>query len=314
MASETVARPEIGRIYAIRDARNGKVYVGQTRRTLTHRAREHWNFARNGKNHPLFRAMRKRPADFSFEELLEAPVDMLDAVERDLISLARSLHPNGYNLRYGGSGEQNRPEPSQEKRERMRAARLGKKASAETRARMSAAQRGRKMPPGFAEKTRQRMLGTKVSTETRCKLSESHKGYVPTEAQRAKLSAAFKGRAPSRKAIEKLAEYNATRGSMPTEQREKLRRANLGKKQSPELLEKRRIAMLLSPIAAAAAERRRGRTVPESTREKMRAAHSTPEARAKAATAMRGKSHSPETKAKMKRSQEARRAREKRVT
>lgn len=68
---------------------------------------------------------------------------------------------------------------SDETKEKLRQANLGKKASAETKLKMSLAGRGRKHSPEHVEKTRQIHLGKKRSEETRRKLREDRARRVP---------------------------------------------------------------------------------------------------------------------------------------
>lgn len=88
-------------IYAFRNKKNGRVYVGQSKQVLT-RKRQHERG--DTKNSTRFHnAMNKHGADgFDFVILEYCEVELLDEREVHWIIQLNSLYPNGYNLTTGG--------------------------------------------------------------------------------------------------------------------------------------------------------------------------------------------------------------------
>jgi len=125
---------------------------------------------------------------------------------------------------------------SEEKKEKLRLANLGKKINEETRRKISAKSREQVHSEETKRKMSAAQKGKIVSAETRAKISASNQarkaaGYVPrplTEAEREKIGAAHRGKIVSE------------------ETRAKLRAFNLGRKKgvpkSPETIERMKIA------------------------------------------------------------------------
>lgn len=92
-------------IYLITNNINGKKYIGQSR-NLVKRWNDHKVEARHNRSTLLVHnAMREYGIDnFSFDILLECPIDMLDVWESDMIRLYDTFVPNGYNIRDGKKG------------------------------------------------------------------------------------------------------------------------------------------------------------------------------------------------------------------
>lgn len=157
----------MGIIYRAKNLTNGKSYVGQTTRSLEARRRDHEYWARSSTSEngvsAFHQALRKYEVD-SFEWVVifdNVRDEDLDMLEIDAILVYRTLTPNGYNLREGGSNG---------------------KLAAETKIKISNALTGRKLPP--------------KSEAHRIKLSISNKGkpHGPvSEATRKKISEANKG-------------------------------------------------------------------------------------------------------------------------
>lgn len=111
---------------------------------------------------------------------------------------------------------------SVETKEKLRQANLGKKYSAETKAKLSAMRKGKKIKSGWTPERRQKMRELKLAS-----------GFKHTEEAKRKISEAGKGN-----------KYNVGRKQSP-EEIEKRRQVNLGnkynlgRKQSPEVIEKR---------------------------------------------------------------------------
>lgn len=98
----------IGYIYKIVNLINGKIYIGQTSRTIEQRYKEHLNEAfKYNNSKPLYQAMRKHGAqNFKIECLETVTIDKLNEREIYYIKLFNSIAilGHGYNLNYGGEG------------------------------------------------------------------------------------------------------------------------------------------------------------------------------------------------------------------
>ena len=135
----------LGTIYLIINLINGKMYVGQTRRSLEERINEH----RRCKNDiGVDLAIQKYGwENFKVEILEVCPVDKLNEREIFWIAELNTKVPNGYNMTDGGDGGIN---PSPETRAKISATTkgenhhmYGKHHSPETRAKISATLKAR---------------------------------------------------------------------------------------------------------------------------------------------------------------------------
>lgn len=93
-------------VYALRFP-SGKMYIGQTRSTLDKRFREHvYDTMDLKKNHCklLNHAIRKYGIENVIKQvLIETDLENVNAYEEYFIQLYRTMSPNGYNLKAGGS-------------------------------------------------------------------------------------------------------------------------------------------------------------------------------------------------------------------
>ena len=210
-------------IYKITNLLNGKVYVGQTIRTLEERWKDHC--VPSNKCLALARAIEKYGREnFIIEQVDSAnSFEELNKKEGDWIVQMNSLSPNGYNLKTGGDQprlcQESIDKSNQTKKSRNirpwnegldktdpRVAkyirygkdthaygkigyRKGKKASEETRKNISQAQTGRVL-----------------SEETKQKMSMAHKGKVFSQITRDRLSLAHLGKKFSEESIKKMSE------------------------------------------------------------------------------------------------------------
>lgn len=85
-----------GFIYAYHFARSGKSYIGQTRRTIRQRLKDHTTKAMEVDR------MIMSGARFTIEILCETKKEYLDAAETYCISKFGTFFPNGYNMTRGG--------------------------------------------------------------------------------------------------------------------------------------------------------------------------------------------------------------------
>lgn len=155
----------MGYIYIIKNKINSKVYIGQTRKTINDRWKEHLSnvFIRD---QAIYLAMRKYGIEnFYIEELEYVENDnYIDNREIFYIRKYNSLAPNGYNLILTGKSFKNdnpmfHPEIAQKVSKHF----IGDKNPAKR--------------PEVKEKIRQSRLGTKASAETRKKMSENNRRY-----------------------------------------------------------------------------------------------------------------------------------------
>ncbi len=258
-------------LYAIADRVSGRAYIGQAydikKRWVTHRLR-----AKAGQKHPLYAALRKRPDDLEFLILLHDRLDVIDRAERDLIVLANTLWPQGYNLKTGG--------------------RAAFEYADEVRERILAANR----TPEVREKRRRANLGKKASRETRRRLSEAHRGQKRSPESTAKAAAKLRGRKRSAEAIEKT--RLAQLGRRVSEEQKKQIAATLrGRKLSEEHKASIRAAHARPDVLAKTSVSIRGKK-------------HTPETRARMSASKLGVPKSEETRARMRQAQQRRRERE----
>ena len=128
---------------------NGKVYVGQTVRSLSGRWNEHVRSAKAGSNSLICSAIRKYGVDSFSIEVLEECVSIEHLNKREVYWIAHynSCHGSGYNLEEGGRGGV----PGLEARRKMSESATGRKHSEETKIKMS-----------------KRMIGNKYALGSRC--------------------------------------------------------------------------------------------------------------------------------------------------
>jgi group I intron endonuclease len=116
----------MGYIYMIRNKINGKIYIGQTIRPIKKRLEEHQTKARCVAIHG---AIEKYGWGNFEKDWYECPDEDLNFDEELLVREMETVSPNGYNLIEGGGSGGKR---SEETKQRMRKARLGKTTSKET--------------------------------------------------------------------------------------------------------------------------------------------------------------------------------------
>lgn len=147
-------------IYVIRNAEDGKVYIGQSvdveYRICNHFSKLKWN--RHDNEH-LQRAYNNNPNAFSWEMLCECDESELDAKEIQMIADYNCADPKyGYNMSYGGQVEH--------------------RATEETRRKMSESKKGKKFTEEHCKKIGLANTRRKLSEETRRKIAEKHGKHV----------------------------------------------------------------------------------------------------------------------------------------
>ena len=102
----------MGYIYKVTNTANGKIYIGQTSRTIRQRWKEHVRDALKRDEsflHIFHRAIKKYGADsFLVEQIEECDSAYLDERERYWIKYYNS-HDNGYNSDFGGRSHKGHP-------------------------------------------------------------------------------------------------------------------------------------------------------------------------------------------------------------
>ncbi len=188
--------------------KNGKCYLGITRRTLARRVREHLADYRYGDRAKgaLYRAIAKYGED-AFEAsclVIGNDWDYMCALECAAIIRLNTRVPNGYNVTEGGEGI------------------IGYQYTDEQRAAMSIRQKGIKRGPSklrgrkIPETQRLRIIaavtGRACSEETRRKISEANKkwkrqkGRICSEETRRRISEAQKGKVVSEETRQNIKE------------------------------------------------------------------------------------------------------------
>jgi group I intron endonuclease len=165
-------------IYLITNTINGKRYIGQTNQNLSARWWSHKNRENCSALHSAILKYGKE--NFTVETLFNVPTrELANEFEKEYIIRYCTLVPNGYNIQPGGD---DRPPMSEEQKERLRKQMTGNKFC---------------LGLSPTEETRQKLrlanLGKTLSEEHKRKISESHKGIKPAQETREKLRAAKQG-------------------------------------------------------------------------------------------------------------------------
>lgn len=211
-------------IYLLRNAVNGKVYVGQSVNTRN-RWNEHRKSANRGTKTHLYDAMRKYGLD-SFEFMLveECGPIQLDERETFWMDFYRARE-DGYNQMPAGQG--------------------GRVMDEAARERISSKLRGRKLSADRIEQIRRSSTGRKHSEETKRKISEGNIGRTTSAESRVRISEAQKARHAAMTPEEK-AEFAKSRSgwSQSDHAKEATSKRFAGKPKSAETREKMRQAIL----------------------------------------------------------------------
>ena len=197
----------MGYIYKITNKVNNKVYIGQTIRTLEERWQQHLAAAKRQENRRLYDSMNHHGYEnFIIEPIIEASNEELNNLEMYYIAKYQSTDTlYGYNMTAGGGAIAGSLPPEVEA---VRAAKI------------SAALSGRKQPQELIQKRSDALRGKPRSLESRLKYSEAQKLRY------------LRNPISHRRGI-----------CLSDETKQKLREANLGKKQSDETKAKRKAAI-----------------------------------------------------------------------
>ena len=94
----------IGYNYKISIDINNKVYIGQTKTSITKRWNAHLSRYNSGSNQGIYGAMKKYGINrFKIEKIVECPIEELNDLEQFYIKKYNSYY-EGYNLTLGGEG------------------------------------------------------------------------------------------------------------------------------------------------------------------------------------------------------------------
>lgn len=159
-----------GIIYKVTNIKNGKVYIGQTIRTLKKKKDEHIRYASSGSPIYFCRAIRKYGIDSFIWEVIDKAKDdnELNIKEIYWINKFNSIKTKyGYNLSEGGGLSSTKNKRVAKK---ISLAKIGHIVSADTR-----------------EKIRNKLIGRKHDEATKLKISISNKGRVFSEETKNKI-------------------------------------------------------------------------------------------------------------------------------
>ena len=190
----------MGYIYILTSP-SGKSYIGQTTRPIQKRFKEHQD-ALSGCR--VIRNAIQYHGWESFEkDWYECPDEDLNFDEDLLVREMGTLVPGGYNLREGG-GSHGRH--SEETKQKISEANIGKTHSEETKKKMSDLHLGKT----HTEETKQQMSEAKTGSihtdETKKKISEAKTGTIHTEEHKQKISEAQLGKTHSEETKQKISE------------------------------------------------------------------------------------------------------------
>ena len=179
-------------IYKIENKIDGKIYIGQTQRTLEERMKEH---RRNSRKSYVDRAIKKYGIENFSVEIVEECETFEKLNEREIfwIEKLNCKFPNGYNLSDGGQGSTGyitTPELSA----KLSQLRKGRKISIEQRKKISASLKGKIFSDETKKKISAAKIGHTVSKETREKLRIAQLGKKATEETKLKMSASNKNK------------------------------------------------------------------------------------------------------------------------
>lgn len=163
-----------GVIYCITCLINGKKYVGQTKRPLKVRFREH-----TSKNFLIGKVIRKYGTEnFTIEEI-EKCMNQEQLNEREMFWIAHfnCMIPNGYNCTSGGEGKIITPKMSVQRS--VAATRFWASKSKDERSLMAKEREARKSPESRSKSARKAAATRNLNVETHAKMSKAQRYESP---------------------------------------------------------------------------------------------------------------------------------------
>jgi group I intron endonuclease len=191
-------------VYEIINKINGKKYIGQSINIMA-RWKDHIKVLNQNRSscRLLQRAWNKYGENsFTFNILEQCSEDQLDDIEIKYIQMYDTIN-NGYNIESGGNAQKHL---SEETKQKLREAHIGRKASEETRQKMSESRKKDNNP----------MYGKHHSEEIKKRISENNKGktgHEITQEQRELLRNINLGKTLSQAAKDKISQAN--KGNVP---------------------------------------------------------------------------------------------------
>ena len=184
------------KIYCYTNIINGKKYIGQTCQSLKRRSGPNGEYYANRnypkddyRQPPFYKAIQKYGWNNFIVEILEdnLTLEQANAKEEYWISYYHTYIDDplnqGYNVQKGGLNKT----WTNEERIRMSMQRKGHPVSEETKEKIRKANLGKKMSDEAKEKIRQAHIGMIYSDETKKKLSEQRKGVPKSEEHKKKI-------------------------------------------------------------------------------------------------------------------------------
>jgi group I intron endonuclease len=237
--------PNKAGIYKLID-RTGKVYIGKST-NLRIRLNAHKNYKHDDKsNSYLKNAILKYGWSFFNVEILEI-FDNFDKNKDNEYLLERESYyiklfdstnkDSGYNICIFSTDRTGIP-MTEDSKQKVREARLGKKLSEETKQKMRDAKLGKKFTEEHKQKLRDAKIKNPMSLEHKEKLRLSNVGKQLSESTKEKIRQHRLGKKASDETKKKL------KRPCSEETKEKIRNANLGKKHSKKSIEKMRLAKI----------------------------------------------------------------------
>lgn len=170
-------------IYKATNSVTGKVYIGQTIKSLAKRRSEHIYNSKRGCDSYFYKSVNKYGSDiFEWDVLCECDTkEELDEMEFHYIRQYK-ISTGVYNLTDGGDGSHGRL-VSTETKKKMSEANKGRQISDDLRKKFSENRRGENNPN----------YGNKMSDESKARISEANKGRIKSVEERRKKSDIFSG-------------------------------------------------------------------------------------------------------------------------
>lgn len=257
-------------LYVITNTANGKKYVGITTKTAAIRWRQHLRRVAAGSGHALHRAIAKYGEEaFRVDAIAQADcLDALKALEVAEIARLGTLGAGGYNMTAGGDGAAGYSH-SDDEREARRRRRLGARHTEEAKAKIRETHQGKRLSADhiaalvaantgrpMSDRQRQALHERDISDQERLERRERalgnswSVGIKRTPEQCAAIGDRSRGRKASDETRAKIRERRAEQ--LPTfgmlgkshsdDTRAKMRAAKVGRKKSPETIERMREA------------------------------------------------------------------------
>ena len=223
-----VAVSGAGCVYCATHRASGTAYIGLTTKGLDKRKRQHLKLAKTGEGHYVHRAIAKYGTEaFDWSVIFHSDdKQQLAAFECEEISRRRAAGHRLYNMTDGGDGTH------------------GWAWTPEIGARMSAAQKRRCENPDYIEELRRRATGKPNTDAQRAKISAALKGRPKSAEARSNIAAGKTGKKFSEAHCRSMSLCRVGKGRPSLEARAKISATMKGRKKSPEAVINMRAARL----------------------------------------------------------------------